>query len=283
MAAKEFTPVNTTERLAKLRALFEQDKYKLNAYVIPSEDAHQSEYTAPCDQRRAFISGFTGSAGLAIVSKQKALLFTDGRYFLQASLQLDSNWTLMKQGLPDVPTWQEYLVQNFTNGSRIGIDPTLITFPDARSLSESLEKVGSTLVSTDENLVDSVWGKDKPTPAANPVTMLALRYSGRSHADKIASLRVELAKLKVYGFVITALDEIAWFFNLRGSDVPYNPVFHAYSLVTKNDITLYTNESRITNEAKFHLGTDVKLSPYSAIFEDLRNLKTKLKEEKQAR
>ncbi|KAF9415256.1 hypothetical protein BGZ94_000146, partial [Podila epigama] len=105
------TATSTTERLQKIRALMQSPAYNVTAFVVPSEDAHQSEYVADCDERRAYISGFTGSAGLAVVALDSAALFTDGRYFLQASQQLDHNWTLMKSGLPDVPTWQEYLVK----------------------------------------------------------------------------------------------------------------------------------------------------------------------------
>uniref|UniRef100_U9SWY3 Creatinase N-terminal domain-containing protein n=1 Tax=Rhizophagus irregularis (strain DAOM 181602 / DAOM 197198 / MUCL 43194) TaxID=747089 RepID=U9SWY3_RHIID len=207
--ASEIQAVDTTERITKLRTLFKKEEYNLTAYVIPSEDAHQSEYTAACDARRAFISGFTGSAGLAVVSTDDAALFTDGRYFLQANKQLDHNWTLMKQGIPDVPTWQEYLVQNLPKDSRIGIDPTLITACDAKTLKESLGKVGSSLVSTEENLVDLVWGNARPPRPCNPANVLPSKYTGRSHDDKIANLREELSKENYYGFVVSALDEIA--------------------------------------------------------------------------
>lgn len=272
--------INTTERLTKLRALFKEEKYNLTAYVVPSEDAHQSEYTAACDGRRAFISGFTGSAGLAVISTDAAALFTDGRYFLQAGKQLDHNWTLMKQGIPDVPTWQEYLVQNLPKDSRIGIDPTLITACDAKALNESLGKVGSSLVSTEENLVDLVW-RNKPPRPCNPVNVLPLKYTGRSHNDKIANLRDELSKENYYGFVVSALDEIAWLFNLRGSDVEYNPVFFAYALVTKDDIILYIDENKLSNEVKEHLGSSVKFRSYNAVFKDLRNLSDKFKSDNQ--
>ncbi|KAG9285862.1 hypothetical protein G9A89_013287 [Geosiphon pyriformis] len=282
MAAKNRpSVVDTTGKLARLRELFTKEQYNLTAYIIPSEDAHQSEYIAACDGRRGFISGFTGSAGLAIVSKNSAALFTDGRYFLQASLQLDSNWTLMKQGLPCVPTWQEYLVQELPEGSRIGIDPTLISVSEARNLSESLGKVGSSLVATDRNLVDIVWGEERPSRPAHPIIVLPIEYAGRSHTDKIASLREELAKANVYGFVVSALDEIAWLFNLRGSDIECNPVFFAYALVTKEEVALYTDAGRLTNEVKHQLGSEINFHPYEAIFNDIRGLKTTLKAENQ--
>ncbi|CAG8463560.1 93_t:CDS:10 [Diversispora eburnea] len=271
--------VSTTERLAKLRALFKNEKYNLTAYIIPSEDAHQSEYTAECDARREFISGFTGSAGLAVVSTDSAALFTDGRYFLQASKQLDHNWTLMKEGLPDVPTWQEYLVQNLPKGSRIGIDPTLITA--CETLSESLEKVDSSLIPTEENLVDLAWGNERPPRPLNKVIILEERYTGKSHNEKIANLREELNKDNFYGFVVSALDEVAWLFNLRGSDVLFNPVFFAYALVTKHDIVLYVEEIKLSQEVKDHLGSEVKFRPYNTIFEDLQKVSQACKSESQ--
>ncbi|KAF0459956.1 Creatinase/aminopeptidase [Gigaspora margarita] len=270
--------VDTTERLSKLRALFSD--YEITAYIIPSEDSHQSEYVAACDARRSFISGFTGSAGLAVVSNDAAALFTDGRYFLQASKQLDTNWKLMKQGLPDVPTWQEYLVQNLQKGSKIGIDPTLITAPDARSLSESLEKVGSCLKPISQNLVDLVWGDKRPARPKNPLIVLEECYSGRSHTEKIENLRGEF-KENFYGFIASGLDEIAWLYNLRGSEVEYNPVFFSYSLVTRDEAILYIDDRKLTKEAKDHLGPDVQYRPYDAIFEDLQKHSVKLKNDSQ--
>nr|CAG8643857.1 6465_t:CDS:10 [Entrophospora candida] len=275
-------PIDTTDRLAKLRALFKEEKYNLAAYVIPSEDAHQSEYTASRDARRAFISGFTGSAGLAVVTTDSAAMFTDGRYFLQAGQQMDSNWTLMKQGLPDVPTWQEYLTQNIPKGSRIGIDPQLISTSDAKSLNESLGRIGSKMAYIDDNLVDLVWGDDRPPFPKNPVTVLPLKYAGCSRNEKIENLREELSKGNYHGFVISALDEIAWLFNLRGSDVLYNPIFFAYSLVTKNDIILYIEDYKLTQEVKEELSkSDIKFKPYNAIFEGLKSLQVNLKNDNQ--
>ncbi|CAH1764472.1 5547_t:CDS:10 [Entrophospora sp. SA101] len=275
-------PIDTTDRLAKLRALFKEEKYNLAAYVIPSEDAHQSEYTASRDARRAFISGFTGSAGLAVVTTDSAAMFTDGRYFLQAGQQMDSNWTLMKQGLPDVPTWQEYLTQNIPKGSRIGIDPQLISTSDAKSLNESLGRIGSKMAYIDDNLVDLVWGDDRPPFPKNPITVLPLKYAGCSRNEKIENLREELSKGNYHGFVISALDEIAWLFNLRGSDVLYNPIFFAYSLVTKNDIILYIEDYKLTQEVKEELSkSGIKFKPYNAIFEGLKSLQVNLKNDNQ--
>ncbi|KAJ3064860.1 hypothetical protein HDU99_004341, partial [Rhizoclosmatium hyalinum] len=144
-AAATSTFVNTTSRLAALRAVMKARA--IDAYIVPSEDAHQSEYIAACDGRRAFISGFTGSAGLAVVTLKEAALWTDGRYFLQASKQLDSNWILQKSGLAGVPTKEEWLNKVLEPNSKVGIDPKLVTLPAARTLAESLKPASHSLVS----------------------------------------------------------------------------------------------------------------------------------------
>ncbi|KAI9490758.1 peptidase M24, structural domain-containing protein [Zychaea mexicana] len=268
-------PVNTGDRLSALRALMSSDEYKIDAFLIPSEDSHQSEYIADCDKRRYWISGFTGSAGYAIVSTKEAALFTDGRYFLQASEQLDTNWTLMKQGLPGVPTWQEYIVKNLPSGSRIGVDPALITAADARLLSESLKTVDSSLVPVHENPVDKAWA-DRPAAPQDVVISHPIKFAGKSHVDKLDDVRKYIQGKDAFGVVVSALDEVAWLFNLRGSDVECNPVFYSYAIVSLSDAILYVNPSKITEEVRQHLGDLVTLKPYTAVFEDLKQIGDKL-------
>ncbi|KAG0090014.1 hypothetical protein BGZ93_009551 [Podila epicladia] len=262
------TATSTTDRLKKLRTLMQAEH--VSAFVVPSEDAHQSEYVAECDERRAYISGFTGSAGLAIVSLESAALFTDGRYFLQASQQLDSNWTLMKSGNPGVPTWQEYLVQNLPAGSHIGIDPLVFTATDARKLEKELAKIGSKLVPV-PNLVDQIW-ESRPQRPANPLMILSTETTGKTHTEKIQQLRKELEKRGVAGCVVSGLDEVAWLFNLRGSDVHCNPVFFAYAVVTPTSVNLYLQPESVTNNVREHLGPDITIKPYGSIFDDLQEL-----------
>ncbi|KAJ8662254.1 hypothetical protein O0I10_001947 [Lichtheimia ornata] len=264
--------VHTGDRLAALRAQMKSQEYNVDAFLIPSEDSHQSEYIADCDKRRHWISGFTGSAGFAIVSTHEAALFTDGRYFLQASEQLDSNWTLMKQGLPGVPTWQEYLVKNLPAGSRIGVDPKLITASDARQLSSSLSTVGSSLVVIHDNLVDKAWGAERPSAPKDHVIVQPITFAGKSHADKLEDLRKYIVEKGAYGVVVSALDEVAWLFNLRGSDVECNPVFYSYAIISKADAVLYVDPAKVPDAVKEHLGSHVTLKPYDAIFDDLRKL-----------
>ncbi|KZT24163.1 Creatinase/aminopeptidase [Neolentinus lepideus HHB14362 ss-1] len=268
--------VDTSQRLAALRELMRTNVSPVDAYVVPSEDQHSSEYLAHCDERRAFISGFTGSAGCAVITTKDAYLFTDGRYFLQAEKELDGhsrrNWKLMKQGLPNVPTWQEFLHKNLETSTRIGIDPTLISAVDAESINNSLANKNSQLVPLRDNLVDQVWGNERPQRPTNKVFPLKLKYSGQSHHDKIKQVREELAKKNAKAIVVSMLDEVAWLFNLRGSDIDFNPVFFGYAVVTPNKALLFVNPDQIDEEVGQHLGSQVELRSYDSFFSYLKTL-----------
>ncbi|KAK8201470.1 peptidase M24 [Phyllosticta paracitricarpa] len=263
--------IDTTERLAHLRQLMRD--HHVDIYIVPSEDSHQSEYIAPCDARREYISGFSGSAGTAVITLDKAALATDGRYFNQAEKQLDANWELLKQGLQDVPTWQEWTADQSEGGKAVGVDPTVVTSPVARKLKDKISKKGGgELVAVRENLIDLVWGKDKPARPNEKVKVHPQEFAGKNFSEKLTQLREELAKRKSAGFVVSMLDEIAWLYNLRGNDIPYNPVFFSYAVVTPDAATLYINDDKLTPEVKAHLGKDVNIRPYDAIFGDVEAL-----------
>ncbi|KAG0129765.1 putative Xaa-Pro aminopeptidase P [Tuber indicum] len=268
--------VDTTSRLAKLRELMKREK--VDVYVVPSEDAHSSEYICAADARRAFISGFTGSAGCAIVTQEKAALSTDGRYFNQAARQLDENWELLKQGLPDVPTWQEWVAQQAEGGKNVGVDATVITAQQAKGLETRIKKKGGTsLLGIPNNLIDEVWGDDRPNRPNNPVMVLDEKYSGKEFPLKIEAVRKELENKKSPGFVVSMLDEIAWLFNLRGTDIPYNPVFFSYAFISPESTTLYIDSSKLDEKVIAHLGSAVKIRPYHEIFDEIDLLAQKLK------
>ncbi|KAI0646631.1 Creatinase/aminopeptidase [Trametes meyenii] len=286
--------VNTTQRLQALRELMAKPEYNVQALIVPTEDQHFSEYIAGCDERRAFISGFTGSAGTAIITPGDAYLFTDGRYFLQAANQLDQNWTLMKQGLPDVPTWQDFLSKNLEKRTRIGVDPTLIAASDADGIQKALEPKESELISLPKNLVDLVW-PGRPTRPANKVFPLDVKHSGQSHLEKLKNLREELQKKQAKATVVNMLDEVAWLFNLRGSDIDFNPgafhirpthvliavmvrcvVFFAYALVDQTKAILFVNESQLDASVREHLGSEVEIHPYDTFFSHLTRLGAEL-------
>ncbi|CAB62423.3 iron responsive transcriptional regulator, peptidase family [Schizosaccharomyces pombe] len=262
--------VHTGNRLNKLRELMKERGYTL--YVVPSEDAHSSEYTCDADARRAFISGFDGSAGCAVIGETSAALFTDGRYFNQASQQLDENWTLMKQGFTGVPTWEEYCTQMTKCNEKVGIDSSLITFPAAKALRESLFlKSGAVLVGDHDNLVDIVWGASRPKEPLEKLIVQEIKYAGLGVDEKLHNLREAMKEQKIEAFVVSMLDEVAWLYNLRGADVPYNPVFFAYSLVTLDEAFLYVDERKVTPEVSKHLDGFVKILPYDRVFSDAKN------------
>jgi Xaa-Pro aminopeptidase len=253
--------------------------YKANRRsVVPSEDSHASEYIAACDARREFISGFSGSAGTAVITLEKAALATDGRYFNQAAKQLDENWTLLKTGLQDVPTWQEWTADEAAGGKTVGVDPSIISSSTAEKLDEKIKQGGGAgLEAVTDNLIDLVWDKERPARPTEPIALLAEKYSGKDTSSKLTELRKELEKKKSKGFVVSMLDEIAWLFNLRGNDIPYNPVFFSYAIVTPDKATLYVDSSKLSEESKNYLSTNnVMVRPYDAFFEDIKSLITSM-------
>ncbi|EEB05943.1 aminopeptidase [Schizosaccharomyces japonicus yFS275] len=262
--------VDTTERLAKLRELMKERNYSY--YIVPSEDAHHSEYTCDADARRAFISGFDGSAGIAVIGMNSAAMFTDGRYFNQAGQQLDHNWTLMKVGLPGVPTWKNYCLKQAEPKSVIGIDSSLITFAEASSFRVALKAKDITLRGDHDNLVDKVWGSERPALPNGKMLVLGTEFAGACVSAKLDDVRKALEKNSLDAFAVTMLDEIAWVFNVRGSDVAYNPVFFAYALISKESAVLYLDEQKLTDEVRKHLEKYVSIKPYYAIFEDAKTI-----------
>ena len=250
-------PTNTTFRLAALRR--QLALAHLDAYIIPSGDAHASEYTAACDARRAFISGFTGSAGTAVVLRDSAHLFTDGRYHVQAAAQLDGNWTLHRVGVRGVADWPEWCTA-LASGTRVGVDAALVSHSDAHALLAAFGERVALVPSA--NLVDVVW-TDRPAAATAPAYVHALEYAGVHAADKLAALRTWLPHGSLY--VLSALDEIAWLLNLRGASVPCTPVFPAF-LVVGDDATLFVDDTLIRNVCAYLDGLGVRIEPYASVY-----------------
>ncbi|ODQ79163.1 hypothetical protein BABINDRAFT_38277 [Babjeviella inositovora NRRL Y-12698] len=293
----EYDEMNTSNRLNALRR--QMAAHDLAVYVVPSEDAHQSEYVSLADQRREFISGFSGSAGVAVVTRDiaslnaepegLAALSTDGRYFAQAANELDFNWTLLKQGAQGVPTWQEWTVaqavqqaKDTGKETRIGMDPALVSHAQVQSLQKLLaEQKAENLVLLVgvKNLVDAIWEAFEPLPVRplNPIKTLADQYTGETSVAKLATVRALLKENAASAIVVSALDQIAWCLNLRGSDVEYNPIFYAYLVVTEDAATLYADNSedatRLGPSVQEYLAAiSVTVKPYSAIWTDLPNL-----------
>lgn len=254
----------------------------IQAYIVPSGDAHQSEYIADCDTRRQFISRFSGSAGTAIITLDKAALWTDGRYHLQASKQLDlDNWILMKDGLPDTPSHSDWLKDVLASGSNVGVDPFLISLDSWKRLSKELKSSNINLVAVQENLIDQVWQDESilmkphdpvrlPRPC-NKLIKLPTEISGKEWTVKVEELRTELRKKKAGAFILTALDEVAWLLNLRGSDIAFNPVFFAYCIVTMTEVVLFIEKAKLSPEIEEFIKASVQVRPYEEVSSYIRD------------
>ncbi|XP_066475657.1 xaa-Pro aminopeptidase 1 isoform X3 [Tiliqua scincoides] len=207
-------------------------------------------------------------------------MWTDGRYFLQAAQQMDTNWTLMKMGLKDTPTPEDWLVSVLPESSKVGVDPFIIPADQWKRMSKVLKSAGHALVPVHDNLINVIWA-DRPPRPCKPLMTLGLSYTGISWKDKITALRVKMAERKAVWFVVTALDEVAWLFNLRGSDVEYNPVFFSYAIVGTNTIRLFIDGDRMADPAvREHLLLDstqdaefsIQVLPYDSILTVLKSL-----------
>ncbi|KAJ4832200.1 Aminopeptidase P2 [Turnera subulata] len=265
------------EKLTALRELFSKPGIGVDAYIIPSQDAHQSEFIAECYMRRAYISGFTGSAGTAVITKEKAALWTDGRYFLQAEKQLNYNWVLMRAGNPGVPTTSEWLNDVLPPGAKVGIDPFLFSFDAAEELKQAIAAKNHKLVYLYSlNLVDEIWKETRPKPPNKSIRVHDLKYAGMDASSKLSFLRSELLGAGSSAIVISMLDEIAWILNLRGGDVPHSPVTYAYLVVEIDGAKLFVDDSKVTPEVLNHLKeAGVELRPYDAILSEIESLAAK--------
>lgn len=259
------------ERIALLRNAMR--KAGVAACIIPGTDPHASEYIAEYWKERVWISGFTGSAGTAVVALEKAGLWTDSRYFLQGDDELkDSGMDLMKMGLPETADIIPWLIDTLKPGEKVAVNAQMFSVNAYSAMKSELETVGIELVSID--LMKEVW-TDRPALPKNPFYVFDLQYSGQSTTDKIAATRAEMAKLRSQVFVMSALDDIAWLFNIRGNDVDFNPVVIAYALVEENDVTLFVDQDKLTEETKTYLASvGVRIKAYDAIYSVLEQIES---------
>ncbi|TYK12643.1 putative Xaa-Pro aminopeptidase P [Cucumis melo var. makuwa] len=255
------------DSLSALRILMASHSPPLDALVVPSEDYHQSEYVSARDKRREFVSGFTGSTGLALVTQREALLWTDGRYFLQAIQQLSDQWKLMRMGEdPPVDLW---MADNLPADAAVGVDPWCVSVDTAQRWIHAFSKKEQKLVQTTTNLVDEVW-KNRPSPEINPVMIHPLEFTGRSVEDKLKTLRTKLSQEKAHGLIVTGLDEVAWLYNIRGSDVSYCPVVHAFAIVTLNSAFFYVDKRKVSDEVRLYMEQNgIEVRDYSAVITDV--------------
>ncbi|KAG1342114.1 Aminopeptidase P1 [Cocos nucifera] len=253
--------------LDALRSLMASHSPPLHALVVPSEDNHQSEYVSARDKRRAFVSGFTGSAGLALITMNEALLWTDGRYFLQAAQQLTDRWKLMRIG--EDPSVEIWIADNLPSDAIVGTDPWCVSVETAQRWEQAFLKKKQKLFQLSSNLVDEVW-KDRPSADILPVTIHPLKFSGRTVAEKLKDLRKKLKVEKANAIIITALDEVAWLYNVRGNDVAYNPVVHAYAIVTSESAFFYVDKRKMSSEVFCFMDENgIEIREYSIVDSDV--------------
>ncbi|KAL7256309.1 hypothetical protein ACSBR1_010269 [Camellia fascicularis] len=255
------------DTLAALRSLMSSHSPPLDALVVPSEDYHQSEYVSDRDKRREFVSGFTGSAGLALITMNEALLWTDGRYFLQAAQELSDQWKLMRMGGDSaVDVW---MADNLPKEAAVGIDLWCVSVDTAQKWEYAFCKKQQKLVHTSTNLVDKVW-KNQPPVEINPVNVHPLEFAGRSVADKLKDLREKLKQEEARAIIITTLDEVAWLYNVRGNDVSYCPVVHAFAIVTSLSAFFYVDERKLSSEVNSYLKQNgIEVRDYAVVSSDV--------------
>jgi Xaa-Pro aminopeptidase len=243
----------------------------ISACIIPGTDPHASEYIAEYWKERVWISGFNGSAGTAVVGLDKAGLWTDSRYFLQAADQLaGTGIELMKQGLPETPEIIPWLVSELKAGERVGVNAQMFSVNSYAAMKAELQASDIELVSID--LPGQVW-TDRPSLPLNPFFVFDTKYSGKSASEKLVELRAEMKKARANVFVMSALDDIAWLFNIRGNDVDYNPVTIAYALVEEDQATLFIASEKVTTETKQYLDKEgVAVAGYLEMYTALKSI-----------
>ena len=254
---------NIPERIAALREAMKQ--HKIDAYIIPTSDPHMSEYPADCWKYREWISGFTGSAGTVIITADKAGLWTDSRYFLQASTQLEGTGIeLFKMMLPETPTIPEFLTHELKEGQTVGLNGETYSLADARSLEKALAEKEIKL-NTNASLIDPIW-KERPAIPEAPMFEMPIELSGKSTEDKLIDINKMLHKAGADCTILSALDEVAWTFNIRGTDVAYNPVVISYAFVSEKESVLFVNPKKIPAEIAEHLKKEgVTLADYGML------------------
>jgi Xaa-Pro aminopeptidase len=260
--------VALTARLAAFRE--ELARRKLSGFVIPRADQQQNEYVAPSEERLAWLTGFTGSAGMAVVLPKEAAVFVDGRYTLQAAKQIDGKaWNVEPLVDPPPETW---LAKHLVVGDRLGFDPWLHTSAAAERLAAACAKAGAELVAVESNPLDSVW-TERPAPPLGPVAIHGVQFSGEAEAEKLGRIRGEITKLGADALVLSDSHAVAWTFNIRGADVSHTPLPLSYALVPKDGRpTVFIDHRKLSNSARDHLEQNADVREPDALTPQLTEL-----------
>ena len=247
-------------------------KENVDYYIIPSGDSHQSEYVPEYYKGRAYVSGFTGSAGTLLVGLEESYLWTDGRYFIQAEKELNgSGIKLMKMNIPGYPSLLEWIKNNVKEGKTLAFDGSTISVNEYKNYKELAKKNGFN-IKMDKDFLNEIWS-DRPELSKEKIFIHDTKYCGKFASEKLEEVRAEMTTLEGENYVVTSLDDIAWLFNIRGNDIAYNPVALAYALISDKEAVLYINEEKVTNDDKRTLEAQgVTLKSYNDIYEDIKNV-----------
>ena len=262
--------MTVAERLSALRKCM-QDKH-IDMYIVPTADFHQSEYVGEHFKARAYITGFTGSAGTAVITLHDAKLWTDGRYFLQAAKELEGTGvTLMKMFEPGVPTIEEYLEAELKSGQTLSFDGRVVSVGEGDAYASIAKKNGAK-IDYQEDLIDAIW-TDRPPLSEEPVWFLEEKYSGESSKSKLSRIRKEMEDAGCDTHIVSTLDDICWTLNIRGNDIDFFPLVLSYAIIKKDRFELYIDERKLDDKLKSILKKDdVILHPYNDIYEDVKKL-----------
>jgi len=262
--------MTSKEKVAALRE--EMQKNNVDAFIVYSADPHMSEYLPEEWQERAWLSGFLGSAGFVVITKDKAGLWTDGRYFTQAPIELaGSGIDLFKDGMEGTPNYIDWIISEIPANGKVAVNALATSHSNWELLYQKLN--AKNLILADIPLLKEVW-KERGTPSKNPIYIHPIERAGKSVADKISAIRQKMEEQEVTVHVISSLDDVAWTLNLRGSDVESNPVFLGYILITKNDAILFTDLEKMEVEARKQMDEAwIKMMPYEEFYNNLRTIK----------
>lgn len=256
------------ERLSALRKCMEEKN--IDVYVVPTADFHQSEYVGEHFKARKFITGFSGSAGTAVITKTEARLWTDGRYFIQAAAQLEGTTVeLMKMGEPGVPEMNAYIEEVLKEGETLGFDGRVVSVGEGEGY-VAIAKKKNAKVNYQVDLIDEIW-EDRPVLSEEPAFDLDVKYAGETVAGKLTRIREEMKKAGTNVHVVSTIDDICWTLNIRGNDIDFFPLVLSYGIITMDSFELYIDERKLDDELKAKLAKDgVRLHPYNDIYEDVK-------------
>lgn len=267
---KEDIQMNISERIAKLRTLMATKE--IDAYVVPTADFHQSEYVGEHFKARKFITGFSGSYGTAVICMDDAGLWTDGRYFFQATNELEgSGVRLMKMFVGDTPSVTEYLADKIPEGGKVGFDGRVLSMDEGKEYEDALSSKNIS-IDYEEDLIDQIW-EDRPPLSDKPAFFLEEKYSGESSAHKLERVRKVMKDNGATVHIIASLDDTGWLLNVRGDDIDFFPLLLSYSIVRMDGVDLYVDETKLNDRILEEFKkVNVTLHPYNDIYEDIKKL-----------